>query len=851
MDHSADAERWHVVESLFEAALQRPPAERETYLREACADDSDLYREVVSLLANIPADELPRAWAAAAATRLIAQPATFEPGQRVGPYEILSLLGSGGMGEVYRARDTKLNREVALKVLPESAARKPDYFVRFQREAQSIAALNHPNIVTIYSVEGAGGIVFFTMELVQGKPLGDLIEKGGVSVARFLELAIPLADAVSAAHQKGVTHRDLKPANVMVTADGHVKVLDFGLAKLVEPSPLATDVTALPSGILTGEGHILGTVAYMSPEQAEGKPVDHRTDIFSLGVMLYELATGERPFTGDTSVLVLSSIIKDTPRAVTDLKPALPRDLSRIIRQCLVKDPEYRFQSAKDLRNELRELQHENESDQLDPSRRVRTGASAPVGLMKRRRSTRLVPIDSLAVLPFVNVGADPNAEYLSDGITENLINSLSQLTKLRVVPRSTVFRYKGQDFDLQKIGRELTVRAVLTGRIVQRGDMSNIQIDLVDLVEDAQLWGRQFTRAFADLVAVQEEITTAVADKLRLRPTSDEQKRLTKRYTENPEAHQMYLKGQHYSNRRMGQTLQRAAEYFQQAIDKDPGYALAWGGLAACYAVYGVYGAGSPREFAPRAKEAALRALRIDDTLAGAHTALGFIKLTHDWDWTGAAKEYQRAIELSPHDGTPHYRFGILLSAIGQTDDAIAEYQRAQELEPLSPIVNSLAGMGFYLARQHDRAIAELRECLELDPNFAQAYLYLAWAYEQQARYEEAVAELHKGLRLSGGDSGMTGSLGHAYAVAGRRGEAEKVLVELKTRSQQHYVAPLDIAVIHVGLGAKSPTFEWLDKAYEDRSTWLIILNVDPRFDSIRDDVRYHDLLRRMKIVE
>jgi serine/threonine protein kinase/tetratricopeptide (TPR) repeat protein len=799
----------------------------------------------------------------------------LQAGIHLGPYEILSLVGAGGMGEVYRARDPRLNRVIAIKVLPETTAADPERRARFEREAQSIAALSHPHIVTIHSVEEADGVLFLAMEYVEGKPLSDLIVKGGLPLPQILNLAIPLADAISAAHQKGITHRDLKPSNVMVSADGRVKVLDFGLAKLMEASPVELGVTGLPTGVLTGEGRIVGTVAYMSPEQAEGKAIDHRSDIFSLGVMLYEMATGERPFTGDTGVSMLSSIIKDTPRAVTDLKPTHPRELSLIVKRCLVKDPEYRYQSTKDLRNELRELQHDSESGELHASRDSRA-AGMPSRVATRRRTLFLVaigalvlmaigvavgqlwttraatasPIDSLAVLPFVNVGADPNTESLSEGITENLINSFSQLPRLRVVPRSTVFRYKDREPDFQKIGRELSVRAVLTGRVVQRGDTLNIQTDLIDVTGDAQLWGRQYTRTFADLVTVQEEIATAVTDKLRLRPTSEEQKRLTKRYTENPEAQQLYLKGQYYWNRRTRQTLQRAAEAFQQAIDRDPGYALAWAGLADCYALYGFYGAGSPREFGPRAKEAALAALRIDDTLGEAHAALGWDRI-EDWDWPGARSEFQRAIELNPHNGTAHQRYAAYFLVEGRVDDALAETKRGQEIEPLSLIMNTLVAREFYHARQYDRAIEQSRKSLELDPNFAQAHLYLGWTYEQQARYEDAIAELRKAFALSDGESEIGGALGHAYAVAGKRIEAEKALAALKEQSAHQYVAPFDIAVVYSGLGATTPTFEWLEKAYEDHSHWLVWIKVDPRLDRVRDDPRYHDRLRRMKIPE
>jgi serine/threonine protein kinase/tetratricopeptide (TPR) repeat protein len=796
-------------------------------------------------------------------------------GSQIGGYRIDALLGRGGMGEVYRAHDLKLKRDVAIKLLPQDTAADPERHARFEREAQAIAALNHPNIVTIHSVEDADGVLFLTMELVEGHPLDAEIVADGLPLARILALAVPLADAVSAAHQKGITHRDLKPANVMVTPDGRVKVLDFGVAKLVEASDVAPDVTALPT-VLTGEGRIVGTAAYMSPEQAEGKPVDHRSDIFSLGVLLYELATGERPFTGDTQLSLLSSILRDTPRAVTDLRPTLPRDLARIIKRCLAKDPEYRYQSAKDLRNELRELRDESESHEPDEVKGDQIAAAPPVKIRTWRKANLIAiglvalaaasvagawlwftptsadgPIDSLAILPFVNAGADPDADYLSDGITENLINSLSQLPQLRVVPRSTVFRYKGRDLDFKKIAAELSVRAVLTGRVVQRGDTLNIQTDLVDVTEDAQLWGRQYSRAFADLIPVQEEIVTAVSSRLRLQPNADEQKRLTKRYTENPAAHQLYLKGQFSWARRTAERLQRAAEYFQQAIKQDPGYALAWAGLADAHAIYGFYGAGSPREAVPTAKEAAFRALDIDDTLAEAHSAMGFVKFTFDWDWSAAAYEFKRAIALNPRDGLVLQRYAMYLQLMGRPEDALEQGKRALELEPLSSNHNAQMGRLLYQARRYDQAARQLQESLELDPNYVQTYLYLGWVYEQLGKYEEAIAALQKAFDLSGGESETSGALGHAYAVSGKRREAEAFLVTLKERSKQHYIAPFDVALVYAGLGSKSSTLEWLEKAYDDRSTWLTWIKVDPRFDIVRDDPRYRDLLRRMNLSE
>jgi len=783
----------------------------------------------------------------------------LQPGVRLGPYEIVSRIGVGGMGEVYRAHDPRLRRDVAIKVLPAEFSADSDRLRRFEQEARAAAALNHPNIVTIHSVEEADRTRFLTMELLEGRSLNELIATEGMPLDRLLKIIIPLADAVSAAHQAGITHRDLKPGNVMLTADGRVKVLDFGLAKLREPASLDADANALPTATVTGEGRILGTVEYMSPEQVEGKPIDPRSDIFSLGVMFFEMATGRRPFAGDTSVSLLSSIIKDTPQSVTDLKPALPQELSRIVKRCLVKDPEYRYQSAKDLRNELRELEEDSALPAGVPTRRratrIAVGAllMAAVGLIVGRlwftRGAAGGPIDSLAVLPFVNVGADPNTDYLSDGITENLINSLSQFPRLRVVPRSRAFRYRGRDAEPEKVGRELGVLAVLTGRVVQHGDDLNIQTELVDVAADSQLWGRQYNRKLSEIITIQEEIAKDVAEELRLKPTREEQNRLTKRSTESPEAHQLYLKGRYLWNRRTRETVRRAAQYFQQAIDRDPGYGLAWAGLADCYGVSGVYGVMSNKDSIPLAKEAAIKALEIDDTLAEAHASLGYAE-GYDWDWSDAEREFQRAIQLDPTYPTAHHwRATNFLEPMGRLNEAMTELKRAHELDPLSPVINAVLARNFMFARQYDRAAEQLRTTLEIDPNFALAHSYLGLFYELKGMLGQAIAEFQAWQTLSGDEPAATGALGHAYALSGKRAEAQKAIVRLRDLSKDRYVAPYDVAVVYVGLGDTDQTMEWLQRAYEDHSAWLIWIELDLRFDGIRGDPRYRDLLRRMKI--
>jgi serine/threonine-protein kinase len=827
-------------------------------------------------------------------------------------YRILSRIGSGGMGDVYLAEDTSLGRRVALKLLPEPFNSDEDRLRRFEQEARAASALNHPNIITIHQVGSHQGIRFIATEFIEGETVRQRLKHDGFGLREAIDVAIQVARALAAAHRAGIVHRDIKPENVMLRPDGIAKVLDFGVVKLTEKfgerlsGPRSTeseegDVATL--GLVTTEANIvMGSPNYMSPEQARGLLVDARTDIFSLGALMYEMLTGKMPFKGASISDVIVSILERQPQPLSELLPEAPLKLQTIVERALSKNLETRYQTVDDVLDDLKQLRRRLEreaglDDSLRPGDvaggaaltdpqarqtspefsvrsdhvstvRVTSSAEYIVGEIKSHRRAFLIaaaliilavaafaylsrtpkarPIDSIAVLPFENLSSDPNTEYLSEGLTESLINNLSQSHNLKVMSRNSVFKYKGKGANAKTVGRELGVHGVLTGRIAQRGENISISIDLIDARDDTQVWGEQYNRRMSELPTLQEEIARQVSEKLQHRLSGEDEKRVTRRYTDNAEAYQLFLKGRFYWNKRTEDGLNKGIPFFNEAIEKDPSYALAYAGLADCYALLYEYSAAPSKDIYPKAKAAALRALAIDDSLAEAHTSLA-AAYEYEWNWAEAQKQYEKAIELNSNYETAHHWYSAYLISRGRFNEAIGEAERARDLDPLSLIINTAVGRALNSARRHDEAIEQLRKTLDMDPNFAEARFQLALAYEGKRAYDEAIREFEKFIELSG-DKSMKVWIGRVYAESGRKNQALKILAENEQGSNP---SPYAIATLYAALGEKDRAFEQLEKVYDQRSYYVVFLNPDTALDSLRVDPRFTDLLRRIGLVQ
>jgi len=814
-------ERWQQIKALLESALERDPPERNAFLNDACAGDTSLRSEVDALL-----DSHARAggFMEAPAYAVMAGSLTDKdlvPGSAIGPYEVIDRLGAGGMGDIYLAQDTRLGRKVVLKALPTAFTKDSERVRRFQLEARAASSLNHPNIITIYEIGQLDQLHYIATEFIDGETLRQRMAKAELTIAEAVEIAINVATALLAAHDAGIVHRDIKPENIMLRADKVVKVLDFGLAKLTESKPMISEASTL---FQTQQGIVIGTAPYMSPEQARGLAVDSRTDIWSLGAVLYEMIAHQPAFIGPTNSDVIAAILDREPVPLVRYRPEVPIELEWIIKKALRKDRDERYQTAREFLADLRNL------------------SEAP-------RQSR-IGIDSLAILPLVQNSPDPSMEYLSDGISESMINALSQLPDLRVMAWSTVSQYKGKQLDPRQVGRELDVRAVLTGRVMQSADNMVVKVEMVDVSDGSRMWGGGCSCNPSEILDIEAQIQCEISEKLLHRLTTEERKQLARRPTDNVEAYHAYLKGRYCWNKRTDEDARKAIDYFKEAIDADPTYALAYVGLADSYLVLGSFGIATvaPKEAFPKAREALLRALEIDDTLAEAHASLGFCFGLYDWNWTAAEKEFKRALALKPGYATAHHWHGfIYLASMGRLDEAIAEAKRGQELDPLALPVSSNIGLLLYLARRYDEALEQFRKNLEMDRSFVYTHWEMALTYEQCGRYEEAIQAFQRAIELSGTSALPRVLLARTYALCGRKSEARALLDELTELSAQTYVSPYRIAAVYSALGDKDRAFKWLENACEGRDGWLIWLAVDPVVDSLRSDKRFADLLNRV----
>jgi serine/threonine-protein kinase len=837
-------------------------------------------------------------------------------------YRIVSKLGEGGMGEVYLAQDTKLDRKVALKILPADLANNQDRMRRFTQEAKSAAALSHPNIAQIFEIGETDGTHYIAMEFIDGVTLRDKIHRQRAELRKLLRYLQHVAEGLAKAHAAGIVHRDLKPDNIMVTHDGHAKILDFGLAKLVEgvgdgetgrvgdegqtliaPSPRHPVSPAPNPG--TSPGLIMGTVGYMSPEQAQGrtKEIDHRSDIFSFGCILFEAATGKKPFEGESIIKSLHMVVYEPAPPLADLNPAAPAELQRIVRRCLEKDADERYQGIREVAIELKHLRRELEAggdfdSMVSPSTSTQSAVSASSGstLTPSAGQTASIPpapssaeylvqrikrhkigvavaaviliaavalvasylragksetgIHSIAVLPFQNKSTDADTEYLSDGLAESLIFRLSQLPNLKVSPTSSVMRYKGKDTDLAQIARELEAEAIMSGRVSQHGDDLTISVELIDSRTNKLIWGEKYDRKMSDLLATQREIATAIAQKLELKLSGNEAKGITKRYTDSNEAYQLYLKGRYSFANRTKEGMGRAIEYFRQAIKLDPKFALAYARISEVYGSMPAYPYLSPKEAFPEAKAAAQKALELDPTLPEAHTFLAYSLVIYDWNWPEAERSFKRAIELDPNNAAAHFRYGhIYLLSVGRSDEAIAEIKKGLDLEPLDINMGGTLAWAYLVTGQKDKALEQARKTYDLDPNHPLARWILNQTSSELGMYDQVISIAEQSLQADPANQFALRDAGVAYAKAGRRDKAEEMITRFRDIAKTQYVPTCRIAAIYGALGQKDKAFEELNKAFEVRDWELFRMDVDTYFTPLRDDPRFKELVKRLNL--
>ena len=828
-------------------------------------------------------------------------------GQVIGRYTIISALGSGGMGDVYLALDTRLDRKVAIKVLPARLVHDPDRLRRFEQEARAASGLNHPNIVTIHEIGSDGETHYIAMEYVEGETLRRRCKNSTIPIDESLQIAVQLAAALDVAHRNGIVHRDVKPENIMIREDGLVKMLDFGLAKLSETNDdIILDSEAPTRALIkTTPGLVMGTVTYMSPEQARGKETDARTDIFSLGVVFYEMLTGRMPFAGGSIAEILGALLHTEPEPLGEVLNEAAPNLWPIVAKTLRKNPDQRYQTAKSLLIDLkrcstpagsaagdetvpprdqngirtgtdREVPVTSSNDRLesvDPETGTRNAPSTVdgvTGLVRQRKSavgvvlaalliaaigfgywlTRSGPgpqIQSIAVLPFINASGSSDVEYLSDGMTESLINNLSQLPNLSVKARSSVFHYKEREVEPQRIAAELNVQAFVQGRVIQRGDELTLYLSLVDARSGDQLWGEQYDRKMTDLVALQREIAREVSQKLRSRISGVDEQKLARNYTENAEAYQLYLKGRYHILKLSPAESHKGIAYFQEAIAIDPSYALAYRGLSHAYSTLGLAGEMPSTDWFPKAKAASQKSIEIDDQMADGHMSLGLVHLWYDWDWSAAERELKKALELNPNSPDAQWAYAHLLSNTGRHEESLAWVKRAREQDPLNLFIGSIEAQFLTHAGKEDEALVRLKEVFNLNPNFWFAHMQASSSYIQKGMYEEAVAEARRAKELSAIQTVSDAFGGYALAKWGKKEEARVVLEQLLNASNERYIPPYHIAMIYNGLDERDAAFAWLDKGIKQRDPKMAFLKVEPKWNNLHSDARFQDLLQRV----
>ena len=896
-----DTNRLKQIEEIYHEALNVSVAERDSFLKKFCGEDINLRREVESLLAftEVSDDLLDASPESLAAEMFVGRGPLSLINRQIGRYKIKKLLGKGGMGEVFQADDTELERLVALKVLPIEVANDAERINRFVREAKTISALNHPNIFTIYEIGKADDTHFIATEYVEGETLHSRLKREAMSLKSILDVAIQIASALAAAHRAGIVHRDIKPENIMIRPDGFVKILDFGIAKLIEKhSEPETSAVSQRMKDLTRDGVIAGTASYMSPEQAQGGDIDARSDIFSFGAVLYEMIAGKQLFEGENAIAIIDSITNKELPPLNHLTPGIPSELKRILEKTLQKDRAARYRTANDLLHDLKDIKPDSElqndfsravysdsersltqtsSAAINDAARSVSSASYIIGKTKNHwlaasaglmillfsaigfayffydnQPASASQIESIAVLPFEN--NDSGTEYLSDGLTESVINNLTKIPNLRVISRNSVFRYKGRRVDSMSVGKELNVRAVLTGRIIQRGDKLIVSAELTDLENNKQIWGQQYNRQATDAFALQRAVSQDISETLRSALAGAPQT-IAERETIDAEAYQLYLKGRFFWNKRTAADVRKSVGYFRQAIEKEPSYALAYAALADAYILIPSYSGNSvtgdflslsPQEAYTKAKEAAAKALELDKTLTEPHASLATIMYEYEENFAESETEFRKAIELNPNYATAHQWYAELLLRLGRNEEAIAEIKVAQELDPLSLIINSMVGVAYMENRQYDRAIEQLQKTIEMDANFSRAHMFLAQAYERKEMFEEAISEHEKRFILDQKNSQQaakqTSALREAFRKNGKSGYYRKQ-IDLYEKGEISWTLTR-AASFYVQIGENDRAFALLEKANAEKQ----LRNIkSPIFDGIRTDTRFQDLLRRV----